>query len=164
MSVPPRGFVRRATLVLQSSTFYAGWTTSDDGGGIFVLPNGPADGTTGTEPMTLAQTQAIIARSGINGKYAPEYGGGNISLCDDSGTSVYNVFFTLDFAYAMFTTNNPNKGFAGASHTVGFYYDFTDYQGPSQANVDMHFTWAASSQDFTQSVTGGRFRLEIEPR
>ena len=164
MSVPPRGFMRRAVLILSTTTNHADFSNGEDGGGVFVMPNGPADGTDGADPLTIAQSQTIIARSALNGQRAPEYGGGNLRLVNEGGTTIYVTMLTLDFAFVMFNTQSVSRTSAGASHVVGFYYDFTDYQGPSQGNVDMHFTWIASSRDWTDEIHSGRFRLEIEPR
>ena len=114
--------------------------------------------------MTLAQTQAVIARSGMTGDRQPEYGGGNLRLHYDYPTAVYVTILTLDFTFPMFNTQNVSRVSAGSSHPVGFYYDFTDYSGPPQANVDMYFTWLAGSKDWTDEVYSGRFVLEIAPR
>ena len=162
MSVPPRGIVRRAAMVLTTTTNHADFKNGEDGGGVFVMPDGPADQTVGLAPLTAAQSQGIVARSAMNGQRFPAYGGGNLKIASDGATSLYVTMMTLDWAHSMFTTQNANKDPAGQSHPVGFYYDFSA-DPSSEENVNMFFTWVASARDWTNEVYSGRFILEIEP-
>jgi hypothetical protein len=162
MTVPPRGIVRRAAMIITTTTNHADFKNGEDGGGIFVMPDGPADQTVGLTPLTIAQSQTIVARSAMNGQRFPAYGGGNQKLVSDGGTSLYVTMITLDWAHSMFTTQSASKDPAGQSHAVGFYYDFSD-DPASEADVTMYFTWIASARDWTDEVYSGRFILEIEP-
>jgi hypothetical protein len=69
MTVPPRGFIVRAQMRIIHTYWGPDFNRNEDDGCIFLLSDGPADGSTGQNPLSSTQINSIFGHSIMNGMY-----------------------------------------------------------------------------------------------
>jgi len=162
MTVPPRGFIVRAQMRIIHTAWGPDFNRFEDDGCIFLLSDGPADGSEGTNPLSSTQINSIFGHSIMNGMYGGEQGG-KLRLVYEYPLSLYCTMYTLDFSPQMPIGSGTTRANQGSGPT-GLYYDLSTELGPSGGDATIYFTWVSSARNWSDDSHSAQFRLEIEPR
>ena len=159
VTVPKRGIVHRATLLLGSSSFWPTGSSAVKASGIFVLTSA-TDGATGTALLSEAQAKTCIAQAACNQGQLQYAGGGTIV-----GASNLRIgTIPLDFNVHPITVNSASAAWSqGGSGPMGFFYDVSNALGPVSGTGDLYFFFNAVGEDFNTDLVFAKFRLEVEP-